>query len=405
MAKPTQGPAVPTLLREINERRVLDVLREHGSLHAAEIARLVGLSKPTTSVLLRGLTDVGLVVEDTPGDTDSKRARSVYSPVADAGISLGIDIGAKYLRASVADLNGQIRSEVSIEVKEMSLGQLLKSLNASVDKALDQAGFEADHIVSIVVGTPGVVDQRTGQIAIAGTIGDLDGIQLGEVIAREYGVTPRIENDINLVAIAEMEKGYGVGVENFAVLSIGSGIGAGLVLNGKLHRGHRGAAGEVFYVPVGDPFDSHHSSTNPASEGIAEIARTLAPKFKNTELKSPYSTISIVDAARRGDELARAVVEEEAKRIALYIAAMSAVVDVELVVLAGGIGRQSDVFLNPVRKVVEELVPFPPRIESTTLGQSAVLIGTLQLATRETQEQIFRERSSAIEKSLESVSS
>jgi hypothetical protein len=83
---------------------------------------------------------------------------------------------------------------------------------------------------------------------------------------------------------------------------------------------------------------------------------------------------------------------------------MAAVVDVELIVLAGGIGRQADVFLNPVRKVVNELVPFPPRIESTTLGDSAVLIGTLQLATRETQEQIFRERSSAIEKSLESIS-
>jgi predicted NBD/HSP70 family sugar kinase len=404
MAKNTQGPAVPALLREINERRVLDVLRSHGSLHAAEIARLVGLSKPTTSVLLRGLTEVGLVIEETPGDLDSKRARSVYSSVADAGISLGIDIGAKYLRASIADLNGVTRSEVSVEVREMSLRKLLQSLNDSVDRALVQAGFEADHIVSIVVGTPGVVDERTGQIAIAGTIGDLDGIQLGEVIAREYGVTPRIENDINLVAIAEMEKGFGQGVENFAVLSVGSGLGAGLVLGGKLHRGHRGAAGEVFYVPFGDPFDSHHASTNPASDGISEIARTLAPNFKNSILKAPYSTIDIVDAARKGDEFARAIVDEEAKRIALYIAAMAAVVDVELIVLAGGIGRQADVFLNPVRKVVNELVPFPPRIESTTLGDSAVLIGTLQLATRETQEQIFRERSSAIEKSLESIS-
>jgi len=129
MALDANSPAVPTLLREINERRVLDVLRANGALHAAEIARMVGLSKPTTSVLLRGLIDVGLVDEDQPGDLDSKRARTVYSAASNIGISLAIDIGARYLRAATADINGLQRSEKSVEVGEMSLKQLLNALN------------------------------------------------------------------------------------------------------------------------------------------------------------------------------------------------------------------------------------------------------------------------------------
>ena len=400
MALDANSPAVPTLLREINERRVLDVLRANGALHAAEIARMVGLSKPTTSVLLRGLIDVGLVDEDQPGDLDSKRARTVYSAASNIGISLAIDIGARYLRAATADINGLQRSEKSVEVGEMSLKQLLNALNHAVDGALADAGVVQEDILSIVVGTPGVVDQRTGQIAIAGTIGDLDGIQLGEVINREFGVDPHLENDINLVAIAELERGIGKGIEDFAVLSIGSGIGAGLVLNGKLHRGHRGAAGEIFYVPFGDPFDAHHASTNPASGGLTELAEQLSSKSTKSELVRPFTTIAILDAARRGDEFARLVVEQEAERIALYVASISAVVDVELIILAGGIGRQTDVLLNPIRKMVEKLLPFPPRIEGTSLGESAGLIGALQLATRKSQEIIFRERSSSIETQL-----
>lgn len=392
-----QGPAVPTLLREINERRILDVLRSNGSLHAAEIARLVGLSKPTTAALLRGLIEVGLVSEETPGVKDSKRARAVYSSVADAGVSLGIDFGAKFLRAALADLNGKIRAETSIEIGQLNLRTLLAALNKAVDYVLAESGFTQDHIASIVVGTPGVVDRKSGKIAIAGTIGDLDGIKLGEVIAKEYGVTPIIENDINLIALAEMEGGVGTGVNDFAVLSVGSGLGSGLVLNGKLHRGHKGAAGEIFYVPFGDPFDNHHASTDPATAGVITLAENLAKKFPKSEIARPYTPAKIFEAARQGDALGRAIVAVEAERIALYIASISAVVDVELIILAGGIGRNGDLLIAPIKSLLDSLIPFPPRIESTSLGDSAVLAGALRMATRNTQELIFRDRSSSIE--------
>ncbi|CAB4985961.1 unannotated protein [freshwater metagenome] len=386
------SPAVPALLREMNERKVLDTLRAQGALHAAEIARINGLSKPTTSVILRSLVDFGLVQEYFPGADDPKRARSVFEAIQDIHVALAIDIGARFIRAGVSDLHGNVRSQVSIEVNKLDLKSILKTMHDAADKALKEAGFSIKKVNALVVGAPGVVDQITGEIAIAGTITDLDGVKLANLVAKEFGISPLVENDINLVTLAEKVKGHGIGVDNFAVLSVGSGLGAGLVLNGNLVRGHRGAAGEVFYVPFGDPSDTHRSSTNPSGDRISEMASALASKFPQSTLQAPYTTIRILDAARKGDALANEVVKQEAQRIALYVATISSVVDVEVVVLAGGIGRQADFFLQPVRDFVSAIVPFSPRIEVSTLGESSVLLGGLDLATSIACDRVFADR-------------
>ncbi len=385
------SPAVPSLIRELNERSVLDTLRAHGALHAAEIARHIGLSKPTTADILRSLTDSGLIEEYSPGEEDSKRARSVYEAISDVKISLGIDIGSRFIRAAVGDLNQQMRSEVSVPVTSLTLKDLTFVMHKAVDTVLKDAGYKLKDVASIVVGTPGVIDQSTGVVSIAGTIGSLDGVNLVAHIENEFGIHPTLENDINLVTAAEQSAGHGQGIDNFAVLSVGSGLGSGLVLNGQLHRGHRGAAGEIFYVPFGDPRDTHRSATNPSGDRIAEITRALANKYTSSSLVEPYSTVDILNAAKSGDELGKAVVALEAERIALYIAAISAVTDVELVVLSGGIGRQATFFLEPIKKLVSEIVPFPPRIEVSVLGDTGILIGALNIATQQACDRVFND--------------
>jgi predicted NBD/HSP70 family sugar kinase len=383
-------PASPALMREINERRVIDTLRSKGALHAAEIARAIGLSKPTTAEILRDLIDYKLIREVEPGEGDSKRARFVYEAISDLKVSLAIDIGSRFIRVAVGDLNIVTRAETSVAVTSLKLPNLKKLIHLAVSEVLKDAGFKLTDVAAIAVGTPGVVDQNTGIVSIAGTIGTLDGINLAEMIYKEFGIYPTVENDINLVTVGEQAAGHGVGIENFAVLSVGSGLGSGIVLNGKLHRGHRGAAGEVFFVPFGDPRDYHRNATNPSGDRISEITRELAKKHKKTTLVEPYTTYEIIKAAKDGDALGRAVIEQEAERIALYVAAISAIVDVELVVLTGGIGRQSDFFIDPIRKLVSEILPFPPKIEVSTLGESGILIGALQIATAQARDLVFQ---------------
>ena len=385
-------PAVPSLIRELNERSVLDTLRAHGALHAAEIARHIGLSKPTTADILRSLIDTGLIQEYTPGEDDPKRARSVYEAVSDLKVSLAIDIGSRFIRAAVGDLNEKMLSETSVAVKSLALKDLIAVMHTAVNTVLKESGYSLKDVASLVVGTPGVVDQNTGIVAIAGTIAALDGVNLADLLKKEFGIAPTVENDINLVTVAEQAAGHGRGIENFAVLSVGSGLGSGLVLNGKIHRGHRGAAGEIFYVPFGDPLDTHRDATNPSGDRIAELTRGLAKKFKSSVLQEPYSTVDILKAAKDGDELAQAVVKLEAERIALYVAAISAVTDVELVVLSGGIGRQASFFLEPIKKLVSAVVPFPPRIEVSTLGDTGILVGALNVATAKSCDAVFLDK-------------
>ena len=384
------SPAVPSLIREINERRALEVLRSSGALHAAELARLIGLSRPTTSDILRALVENGLVQEYLPGEDDSKRAKSVYEAISDVKVSLGIDIGSRFIRASIGDLDGKVRSSASVAVKAKSLKSIVEYIHLAVDQALADAGYKLKDLNAICVGTPGVINQKSGVVSIAGTITALDGVNLSELIKKEFGITPTIENDINVLTVAEQSAGYGRDVANFCVLSVGSGLGGGLVLNGQLHRGHHGAAGELFYIPFGDPRDKHRSDTNPSGDRIAEIARNFAKKHKKSVLAEPYSTIDILQAAKAGDALGKAVVAQEAERIALYIAAVSAITDVELVVLSGGIGRQAEFFISPIKKFVSEIIPFPPRIEVSKLGDNGILIGTLKIATEEACEKVFQ---------------
>jgi predicted NBD/HSP70 family sugar kinase len=392
-------PAIPSLLREINERRVMAALRSNGALHAAEIARAIGLSKPTTAEILRDLIDYKLIREVKPGESDSKRARFVYEAISDTKVSLAIDIGTRFIRAAVGDLNLVKRGEVSIAVTSLTLSGLTKVMHRAVEQVLKESGFKLKDVAAITVGTPGVVDQKTGIVSIAGTISALDGINLADLIKREFGTYPTIENDVNLVAVGEQSAGHGIGIDNFAVLSVGAGLGSGIVLNGKLHRGHHGAAGEIFYVPFGDPLDAHRSATNPSGDRIAVIARELAKKFKKSTLVEPYSTIEILKADKDGDALGRAVIEQEAERIALYIAAISAIVDVELVVLSGGIGRQSDFFITPIRQLVTRILPFPPKIEVSKLGDSGILVGALQIATAEACDVVFQKQTAGNSKS------
>jgi predicted NBD/HSP70 family sugar kinase len=383
------SPAVPSLVREINERRALELLRNSGALHAAEIARLIGLSRPTTSDILRGLVENGLVQEYLPGLEDSKRARSVYEAVSDIKVSVGIDIGSRFIRASIGDLNLKVLSNVSVPVKAKSLKAITQYIHQAVDEALKVSGYKLKDVAAICVGTPGVINQTSGVVSIAGTIASLDGVNLAELIKKEFGIKPTVENDINVLTVAEQSNGHGQNCQNFCVLSVGSGLGSGLVLNGQLHRGHHGAAGEVFYIPFGDPHDKHRSDTNPSGDRIAVITRNLAKKYKGSVLAEPYSTIDILQAAKEGDALGKAVIEQEAERIALYIAAVSAITDVELIVLSGGIGRQADFFIAPIKKLVSEIIPFPPRIEVSNLGDNGILIGTLQIATQDAREIVF----------------
>jgi predicted NBD/HSP70 family sugar kinase len=189
-----------------------------------------------------------------------------------------------------------------------------------------------------------------------------------------------IENDINLAALGERWRGIARGVDDFVFLSIGTGLGAGLVLRGELHRGHNGAAGELDYVRVG------------LTEDIDPCAAAVSALAEARGMPAPHDPRTIFASARAGNRIARDIVDEECRRIALHIVPLAAVTDVGLVVLGGGIGANGDLLYDGIRSRLRAWLPSPPRVEASSLGDAAVLTGGLAVGLRAARENVFVNR-------------
>jgi predicted NBD/HSP70 family sugar kinase len=381
-----------TAIREHNLRALLAVLADRRPISRAEAATRTGLSKPTVGSALRAFEDAGLVREF--GRTTGRRgpSASLYELVADAVVVLGIDIGARYVRAVLADLDGRPIEEHTVRLGRPRADDVL----AAIEEIRERVGDAVARTELAVVGSPGVIDPGSGRIGAAPNIAGWEGVLAETVLERTLGVPVRVENDVNLAALGEQAYGGGLGVESFAYLTIGSGLGAGIVLNGRLHRGARGAAGEVGFLPVGgDPFPGTRGSHSGAmerqlsSQGLVRTAERLAATTATT-LTPPFEADRLFDAARHGDPLGRAVVAETAREIAVCVAGLSAVVDLELVLLGGGIGDNDDLLLPDVRAALAELLPLPPRVERAALGDKAVRTGAVAVALEAARQGVIR---------------
>ena len=385
-------PATPPLLKDLNERTVLETIRAGAPISRAEISRRAGISKPTVSVALQSLLDVGLVRSAEPEGDGPRYGATFFEPVAEAAGVLGLDVGARFLRAGVCDLSGEVRAREDVELADADASVVFEAAAELAERLIAASAVPAERVHTAVVGVPGVVSAATGRISLADNIHGLDGLEVGAELERRLGLDVSVENDVNLAALGERWRGVAEGGDDFAFLSIGTGLGAGLVLRGELHRGYHGAAGEVDYA-FGDGIDREIDPC--AAALVAHVEQLAAGHQQGTELAAPYALPAVFAAARAGDELARAAVAEEARRIALHIAPLAAVADIGLVVIGGGIGANGDLLLEPVRDELRSRLPYPPRVEVSSLGDGAVLSGALSVGLEEALEAVFVNRRAA----------
>jgi predicted NBD/HSP70 family sugar kinase len=383
----TPRRAIPPLLKYLNERTVLDTIREKAPISRAEISRRVGISKPTVSLALQSLLDAGLVRETVHDPGGPSYGAVYFEPVPDAALVLGFDLGARFLRGAICDLLGRVRARHDVELVGADADTALSAIEALRTTLVEATSLDPDLIDGAVVGVPGVVDVRSGAVRLANVVG-LEGRAFGPEVSERLDLPVTVENDINLAALGEQWQGVGGGVDDFVFLSIGTGLGAGLVLRGELHRGHHGAAGEVDYALMGLEPD-----VDPCADAVSALAARLAREHEVTALSSPYDVPTIFAAARGGDLLACAVVDEVARRIALHLVAVAAVTDVALAVLGGGLGTNGDLLLEPVRRHLARWIPYPPRVEVSSLGEAAVLMGALAVGLRSALDSVFVNRS------------
>ena len=367
--------ATPPLLRDLNERTVLETIRAGSPISRAEISRRSGISKPTVSLALQSLLQAELVRETAERPDGPGYGAVYFEPVAEAAVVLGLDLGARFVRGAVCDLTGSVRARQDVELTVAEVAGAVEAIERLRTSLLGAAGLDPDRIDGVVVGVPGVVETGSGVLRLAENVAGLEGRAFADELRNALGLPVTLENDINLAALGEQWQGVARGVDDFVFLSVGTGMGAGLVLGGELHRGRHGAAGEIDFV-----FTGLDENVDPSGPKVLELASGF------TDARAVFG------AAREGDDRARGVVAEIARRIALHVATIASVADVELAVLGGGIGANGDLLLDPVGGLLAEWLPFPPRVEVSTLGEAAVLTGALAIGLQAALENVFARR-------------
>ncbi|MEU9479379.1 ROK family transcriptional regulator [Streptomyces sp. NPDC048191] len=372
-------------LRSTNERLLLDRLRTHGAASRAQLARETGLSKPTVSSALASLETAGLVHEVGTHAPERGRTAVLYAPDPAAGYALGVDIGRGWLRVAVVDLDGTVVARTDVRNRARASAALTGLVVGTARQVIANSGVDPAEVVHGVVGTPGVYDEKQRRVRYAMHLPGWGRAGLVDRMAEELGVPLEVHNDANLAALGEYTYGVGTGSRLFAYILIGTGLGMGVVSEGRLFTGAHGLAGEIGFLPW--PGRQKPERLEDAVSGVAvvEAAREFG-------MSGQLTAKAVFDAARQGSPAALRAVELEGERIAHTVAAAAAVLDPDLVVLGGGLGHSVDLLLRPVREQVRALTPLRPRIAPSRLGEDAVLLGAVATALDTARDLVFERR-------------
>ena len=365
------------MLRAINERTVLERIRRSGPVSRAQIARETGLSKPTVSQALSTLERARLVREAGRTSGGKGPTALLYELNPAAGWVIGIDVGREYVRAAAADLTGKIVAQRRQAARARSARTLITTIGAVARSAAESAGIGWRRITVAAVGSPGVFGSA-GHPLLAHNLPGWTREGLLDEIRRELGTSVVFENDVNLAALGERWRGLGRDVDDFVYFHVGTGVGLGIVMRGELYKGANGAAGEVAYLPLAaaDPHDKANRRRGALETAIG--ADGVMSAAKRAGLRGGTTAAAVFDAARNGDVKARRAVASVAEGIALGIAAIVPVLDPALVILR-----------EPLERELRTLSPFRPRIEVSSLGEDAELMGAVSLALDAAQDRLF----------------
>ncbi|MFI1940594.1 ROK family protein [Streptomyces purpureus] len=391
-------PGTPRVLRAMNDRAALDLLLEHGPLSRTRIGKLTGLSKPTASQLLARLEAAGLVVATGTSEGRPGPSAQLYAVNARAAYAAGLDVNPRRILAAVADVTGETVGEFELRTPGRRADGVVRQVAEALDGAVKAAGITRGEVHRLVVGTPGAFDPSTGRLRYASHLPGWHAPTLLEEIAAVLPMPVEYENDVNLVAVAEQRLGAARGHEDFVLLWNEEGLGAALVLGGRLHRGFTGGAGEVGFLPVpGTPLVRQVSKAG--SGGFQELAGAQAVGRIARELgigdvpQGPHAETAAELLARAS----RAESGPYAQLLGIFgtglatgLASMVAVLDPELVVLSGGaIVAGGEPLRARVQAELSELAASRPRLVLGGVQHQPVLRGALESALAATRDEVF----------------
>lgn len=390
-------PAASTgIVKQLNKACVIDLIRKSGDgVSRAEIAQSLGVSRATVSTIVDGLLRAGLVVERGAGLSRGGRRPIVLQINPEAGRVLGVDIGASHVLAVMADLGGKILQEARAGI-DIAAGPeaCLPQIAAVIDTLLAEAGG-VERLCAIGVGVPGPVITARGMVSSPPIMPGWDGYPIRDYFEQRWGRPTLVDNDADLGVLGEWTFGAGRGEANLAYIKIGTGIGCGLLLDGRVYHGVVGTAGEIGHVTIsqdGPPCKCGNYGCLEAMAGgqaIAQRARLAVLAGQRTTLAeiNPGREIAVQDvvrAAQAGDAVSQQLLSDAGRHLGSALASLINLLNPGLVLLGGRVTEAGQFLLGPVRAAVQarslRASLQSTRIEPAALGERSIVFGAVALA-------------------------
>jgi glucokinase len=362
-------------IAELNTFLVLDAIRSAGQATRAQLAAELGLSNASISRIVKRLLDQE-IIEEAPSEGGLRgRIPTVLRFVGTRGGVIAVDLGGTRCHGALADLAGMTVARDGRLIGDSATDALLACI-----KALESAAANLRMPVeALVVGIPALIDPATG-LATAGPNVHWDGFDLVGALGKELHERFEVDNDVNLAALGQAWRGAGRSLQSFVTISLGTGIGGAVVVDGHLLRGRHSAAGEVGYLLVAAgqlASDPHAPNFEAVASGPALRARAadLIAAGATTSLRDPFGVEDVFAAALAGDALGEQVVAELVDHLATAIAGVTAVLDPERIILDGRVGRALEPWLPQLVARVDGMVFARPDIVVSSLGADATVVG------------------------------
>ncbi|MEU6719605.1 ROK family protein [Nonomuraea sp. NPDC046802] len=389
------NPGRPRLLRELNDRTAVELLASSGVLTRAQVSTMTGLSKVTANHVLSCLEKRGLVIKVGVREGGRGPSAALYGLNPSSGYVIAIEVYLETTSAVLTDITGGVLAEMAVPTDVAA--DPVTVVHTIVEDLTQAAQIDMARVQVCVIALPAVIDPVTSNVHFCYDMPAWCGNVI-ETLGRRLRLPVMIDNDVNLAAIAERASGAASAARNFVLVWIGRGPGSAAMVGDQLLRGTVGAAGELGWMPVPGAvvsdggFDRTRHEVGAAFQSLVgwRAVQELARKHEIVADDAAQSVAAAAGEAAAGSMMGAAFLDELARRIALGVASICAVLDPELVVLGSHVGAAGgEELAGRVQRAVAGMCLARPRVEATTVLDWPVLRGAVLVGVDQARERVF----------------
>ncbi len=369
-----QSTITATEMRGINRSAILEIIRRESPIARTTIAKRLDISLPTVMRIVDQLMEEGFVQPHGETEWSGGRRRPLLEFNSHGNVVLGVDMGGTKLYGALSEISGRIIAEAEVERQGAEGEECYKLLTKLIDDLLACPELKGRRVRGIGVGAPGITQHREGVVKWAYALNWRD-FPLKERLHKRYKLPITVDNDVNLAALGELWFGVGQNVQNMVLITIGAGIGAGIIADGTLYRGSSEASGEIGHMIPGREFLGKRYEDFGVLESLASVTG-MTKKLPKSAPANP-SAEAIFEAASKGQAWARSIREDVIDYLAIAIGNVWVMLDPELIVLGGALTPYAGSLTEPITKRMRGTVPSVPKLQASDLGQRATVMGAI----------------------------